>query len=234
MKLDIVINKYLLMWHLLYQSSVSHDIHTLKQQLWGDYKKEYSAIYKEKGIILNDLDNYIPDDDLIFNLVENSPFYKKIKQETARYRITLQEIWDKSKKDYLSEMDDILKFNFNGDYTIVTLHPNLDVIEEDFKNNIISIGKKINFRDKDNFLTFVIYKIMESEFVRMRYLEKDIVEAVLELAILNELYTRISKDSKYNLGKPSLRDVKNKIYPYFLMYLGVNEEDMEKYPVQTV
>ena len=79
MKLDIVVNKYLLIWHLLYQSSVSDDIHNLKQELWLEYKKEYSLVHGDKEEILSLLDDFIPNDDLIYNLIEEAPQYKKIK-----------------------------------------------------------------------------------------------------------------------------------------------------------
>ena len=46
------------------------------------------------------------------------------------------------------------------------------------------------------------------------------------------LYTRISKESKYSIGKKDLRELKEKIYPFWLMYLGVPIEDFEKYMVR--
>ena len=67
MNLDIVVNKYLLIWHLLYQSSVSDEIHDLKQRLWTLYKKEYSLVHADKDEILANLDDFIPNDDLIYN-----------------------------------------------------------------------------------------------------------------------------------------------------------------------
>ena len=80
MKLDIIINKHLLIWHLLYQSSVSMEVHKLKQKLWMDHKKEYTLVHKDKEIILKELDDFIPDDDTIYNLVETSQIFKKIKK----------------------------------------------------------------------------------------------------------------------------------------------------------
>ena len=62
--------------------------------------------------------------------------------------------------------------------------------------------------------------------------EKDIVDVVIELAITNELYTRVSKESKYKIGKKDLRELKEKIYPYWLMYLGVKEDDFDTYMVR--
>ncbi len=232
MNLDIVVNKYLLIWHLLYQSSVSDEIHDLKQRLWTLYKKEYSLVHADKDEILANLDDFIPNDDLIYNLIEEDPQYKKIKYETNRYRNNILEIWDQNRKKYTRELLQILKFNLRDSYKICVVHPNLDVVETDFKSNIITIGKKIITRDKDNFLTYLIYKIVKNEISRLKTNEKDIVDVVIELAITNELYTRVSKESKYKIGKKDLRELKEKIYPYWLMYLGVKEDDFDTYMVR--
>ena len=232
MKLDIVVNKYLLIWHLLYQSSVSDDIHNLKQELWLEYKKEYSLVHGDKEEILSLLDDFIPNDDLIYNLIEEAPQYKKIKQETNRYRNNILEIWDQNRKIYTKELQQILKFTLKNTYKICVVHPNLDVVETDFKSNTITIGKKIITCDKDNFLTYLMYKIVKNEILKLKTSEKDILDVVVELAITNELYTRISKESKYKIGKKDLRELKEKIYPYWLMYLGVKEESFDKYMVR--
>ena len=232
MKLDIIVNKYLLIWHLLYQSSVSDDVHNLKQQLWIKYKKEYSLVHKDKEEILLTLEDYIPNDNLIYNLIENSQEYKKVKHETMKYRNNILEIWDKNRKNYTKELGQILKFKLKNTYKISIIHPNLDVVETDFKSNTITIGKQIITKDKDNFLTYLIYKIVKHEILKLKTNEKDILDVVVELAITNELYTRISNKSKYKIGKKELRNLKEKIYPYWLMYLGVREEDFDKYMVR--
>lgn len=232
MKLDIIVNKYLLIWHLLYQSSVSDEIHNLKQEIWTKYKKEYSLVHKDKEEILSTLEDFIPNDDLIYNIIEKNPSYKRVKQETNRYRNNILEIWDKNKRKYTKELTAILKFDLKDIYKICVIHPNLDVVETDFNSNIITIGKKIITRDKDNFLTYLVYKIVKNEILRLKTDKKDILDAVVELAITNELYTRVSKESKYKIGKKDLRELKEKIYPYWLMYLGVPKEDFEKYMIR--
>ncbi len=232
MKLDIVVNKYLLIWHLLYQSTVSEEMHRLKHKLWNNYKREYSLVHKDKNEILSSLTDFIPDDDLIYNKVEESPLYKKIKIETNRYRNSLLEMWDKSRKKYIKELNSLLKCDPKRRYTICAIHPSLDVMETDFESEIITVGKKINARDKDNFLTYLMYKIVKNELSRLATDEYEIIDVVTELVTINELYTRASKESKYNIGKKELRLLKEKIYPYFLMYLGVPLEDFEKYMVR--
>ena len=73
------------------------------------------------------------------------------------------EIWDQNRKKYIREIGNILKFDLNDEYKVCVVHPNLDVVETDFNSNIITIGKKIITRDKDNFLTYLIYKIVKNE-----------------------------------------------------------------------
>ena len=254
MKLDFILNDYLLMWHLLYESSVSEEIHNIKQVLWKDYKKEYSTLYKEKDKILNDLDNYIPDDDFIFNIFETSPSYKKVIKETNKYRMSLLQLWDLNSKLYKKELANILKYDLEENYKVLVLHPNLGVVETDFNLNIISIGKKIDNKDKDSFLTYLFYKILKNEFKDVK-IDDNILTTMLELICVNELFTRVSKESKYNIGKSELKKLKQqynnikiiqkenqrdsaprndgiKIAPYFLMYLGVEEKDFEKYMVR--
>ena len=232
MKLDIVVNKYLLIWHLLYQSAVSEDIHRFKQKLWLSHKKEYSQVHKDKQEILNELDNFIPDDDIIYNLVETSPLYKKIKIETNKYRNNILEIWDQNRRKYAKEITSILKFNIRNEYKVCVVHPSLDIVETDFESKTITIGKRIITRDKDNFLSYLMYKIIKNEILKLKTDETNILEVVTELAIINELYTRVSKESKYNIGKKDQRELKEKIYPYWLMYLGVPFEDFEKYMIR--
>ncbi len=232
MKLSIIVNKYLLIWHLLYQSSVSDEIHRLKQKLWQDHKKEYASIHKDKILILSSPLDFIPDDDYIYNMVESSIYYKKLKQETNKYRLNVMEVWDKNRKKYSEELEKLLKTDLDCSYDICVIHPSLDVVESDLSTKTLTIGKRLILKDKDNFLTYVVYKIVKNEFNNIKTADRDIVDAITELLITNELYTRITRESKYNLGKKSLKEIKHKIYPYFLMYLGVNKNDFEKYMIR--
>ena len=54
--------------------------------------------------------------------------------------------------------------------------------------------------------------------------DRNIANAILELAVLNECYTRLAK-SNYLAGSKDLVKLKKELYPYFLMYLGNNLED---------
>ena len=160
MKLDIIVNKYLLIWHLLYQTSINDEFHKLKQKIWLNNKREYQLVHKEKEQILEDSEDFIPNDDTIYNLIETSEEYKKIKKETNRYRLSILTIWGENRKRYIKEIKNILKLELNEEYKACIIHPELDVVEVSNNSNIITIGKKIITRDKDNFLTYLFYKIM--------------------------------------------------------------------------
>ena len=231
MKISFNINKYLLMWYLLYQRSINEEIHSLKQKLWKNNKKEYSLIYGEKDSILGDLENYIPNDDTIYNSVENSEVYKKIRQETNRYRLNLMEIWDSNRKSYTKELSNIMKASFDHEYSMLVIHPTLDVLEV-ANDNIIVVGKKVTVKQKDDFLTYLFYKVVKEKFQKLRYEDRDIINVILELITLNELFTRMTNVSKYNYGKKDMYDLKKQIYPYWLMYLGVKEDNFDNYMVR--
>ena len=85
-----------------------------------------------------------------------------------KYRNNILEIWDKNRKNYTKELGQILKFNLKNTYKICIIHPNLDVVETDFKSNTITIGKQIITKDKDNFLTYLIYKIVKHEILKLK------------------------------------------------------------------
>ena len=65
MNLNFIINDYILIWNVLFQASVSEPIYKLKQKLWDTYKEQYNNTYKDRVAILNDVKNYIQNDDTI-------------------------------------------------------------------------------------------------------------------------------------------------------------------------
>ena len=81
MNLKFLVNDYVLIWNLLFQASVSEKIHKLKQKLWVNYKIEYNNTYRDKDLILQDYKNFIPNDDIIYNIVMETKDYEKIKKK---------------------------------------------------------------------------------------------------------------------------------------------------------
>lgn len=61
----------------------------------------------------------------------------------------------------------------------------------------------------------IIFSVLKKEMVDYEKENQQIVEAVLELAILNELGTRMTGMSHYLVGGRNNKLLKRQIYPYF-------------------
>ena len=228
MKLNFIINKYLLMWYLLCRESNINEVNDFKQNFLSLHRKEAFMLIKEKDIIMSYLKDYIPDDDFIFNKFYNTDEFKKLQKDTNKYRISMLEAYDKNKKELLKNLNKLLKYDLNISYDICFVHKKLDVIEFNLKTNLIVLGKDIKSSEALGFYILIVYKILENEYKKFKPEEKEIVTSILELVIYNELFTRVSGKNRYNIGNQNLRKTKEKIYPYFLMYMGIIESDFDK------
>ena len=229
MNLNFVLNDYVLIWNLLFSASISSDIQAFKQKLWKNYRHSYNDLYKEEEHILKEPKNYIPDDDTIFDMVRTSDIYKEIREETEKYRLELLHTWDKIKKDLNKNLKEILRFDIKL-YHVLVVDKKLDVIgmkiPKSRRVNTITWG---NRADSDNYtlaIINIIEHIVRKELANYKSEYKDIVDAIIELAIDNELTSRTLNKSVYLRGDSSLKYLKRQLYPYFLMYLGYSKEEI--------
>ena len=229
MNLNFVLNDYVLIWNLLFGASISSNIQGFKQKLWKNYRHSYNDLYKEEEHILKDPKNYIPDDDTIFDMVKTSDIYKEIREDTEKYRLELLHTWDKIKKDLNKNLKEILRFDIKL-YHVLVVDKKLDVIgmkiPKSRRVNTITWGNRV---DSDNYtlaIINIIEHIVRKELANYQVEYKDIVDAIIELAIDNELTSRTLKKSVYLRGDSSLKYLKRQLYPYFLMYLGYSKEEI--------
>lgn len=229
MNLNFVLNDYVLIWNLLFGASISSNIQMFKQKLWKNYRHSYNDLFKEEEHILKDPKNYIPDDDTIFDMVKASDIYKEIREDTEKYRLELLHTWDKIKKDLNKNLKEILRFDIKL-YHVLVVDKKLDVIgtkiPKSRRVNTITWGNRV---DSDNYtlaIINIIEHIVRKELATYKSEYKDIVDAIIELAIDNELTSRTLKKSVYLRGDSSLKYLKRQLYPYFLMYLGYSKEEI--------
>ena len=229
MNLNFVLNDYVLIWNLLFGASISSNIQIFKQKLWKNYRHSYNDLYKEEELILKDPKNYIPADDTIFDMVKASDIYKEIREDTEKYRLELLHTWDKIKKDLNKNLKEILRFDIKL-YHVLVVDKKLDVIgmkiPKSRRVNTITWGNRV---DSDNYtlaIINIIEHIVRKELATYKSEYKDIVDAIIELAIDNELTSRTLKKSVYLRGDSSLKYLKRQLYPYFLMYLGYSKEEI--------
>ncbi len=231
MNLKFIVNDYVLIWNLLFQASISENIHRMKQRLWINYKKIYNDTYHEEDMILKDLKNYIPNNDTIYNIILETKEYEKIKKQTEKYRVNVLQLFDEYKKEINHELKDILRFELKP-YQILCVHEKMDILmlnNVPSEDNFLTLGRKIDTSHPTKILIDIVYEIVKKEFRDFQPQYREIVQAILELAILNELSTRITKKSHYLSGNSSLNYLKRQIYPYWLMYLDIPKEKMKDY-----
>ena len=232
MNLKFVVNDYILIWNLLFQASISESLHKMKQKIWINYKKEYNATFCDNELILKDPKNFIPNDDTIYNIILETKEYEVIKKNTEKYRVKLLKVWDDNKKKAIAELKQILRFDIKL-YHVLVVCEKLNVIDtttpKGAKVNTIVFGKTLDEDKPIETIIRLIYEIVHKEMKNYQDEYKDIVDAVIELAILNEFATRVSDVTHYLTGDNTLKYLKKQIYPYWLMYLGVAEADFQKY-----
>ena len=228
MELKFIINDYVLIWNLLFQPSYNDEINKLKMKLWTEYKKEYNDTFKDKDEIFKDYQNFIPDDDIIYNFIKEQKRYSKIKKEVEKYRNELLKVWDKNKKNINEILRKNIHQNFNP-YEIFVVTKELNLIDATIPNNpnrgILIVGKN------DNTMTIIlniILFILRKE-IPLKNENDTVTKAIIELLVLNEIPTKLTNQSYYISGNPALVDLKRRIYPYWLMFLGVKKEEFPEY-----
>lgn len=231
MNVKFIVNEYTLVWYLLFQQSISVKLNNYKQKLWNNFQKEYIHLEREKQLILKDPRNYIPDNDTIYDLIKDFDDYNDVLKETDKYKVNVLKVWDLYKSKVNKELTNILRFEIK-DYNILLVNPKLNVIDltakGDGKTNTIVYGKRMKTNPVEAMMELV-YIILRKELKGFNDENREIVEAVVELAILNELGTRITGKSCYLIGRSEYQLLKRQIYPYFLMYLGVDRDDLVSY-----
>ena len=227
MNVEFVTNDYLLAWNLLFRPSISKEMHKLKERLWKNHPDEYMKLQKENVEILKYTKDFIPDDDTIYNYLFNTEEFQKVKKETERYRRFLLKIWDKHSKEIQSSLKELLRFKIENNYQILVVHPYLDNVEylkKNPKRNIVW-GKKEDTEDGLKAIIRILFTLMRYEIGDYQGINREIVSAIIDLLVSNELYSRITGSTKYEEGIKKLKLLKKQIYPYWIMYQGCDSKE---------
>lgn len=222
MNLNFNVNEYLLAWYLLYSASLSKEIDKFRKNLWSKYKKEYNFCYKDKAEIIKYGKDFIPDNDILYNEIFESDLYVSLKKETEKHKMQLEKVVLSDNKLIKKSVRAVLKMKLNDDYPVYVIHPRMEVIEY---NNLACAVIWGSEKDKYDFLTILILTIVKGIFQNKNQEYKEIQDAVIELAVLNEINKQISDINTYEHGDKTLRIIKRQIYPFWLMYLGYDSKE---------
>ena len=224
MNVEVIVNDYLLAWYLLYGASISKEIDKFKRNLYTKYRKEYNLCYKDRNEIIKYGKDFIPDNDIIYNAVLESSLFKSLKKETVRHKMHIEKIMNQSNKEIETYVNSILKFPFPKTVHIYIVHPRLEVTEYIKDYNTLVWGSE---KDKYDVLTIMILSITKSIlFVEHNdSIYNELLAAILELSIINEIGDRMGNKNAYSLGDANISLVRLQIYPFWLMYLGYDDKE---------
>jgi len=231
MNIEFLVNDYLLAWNLLFRPSFSEEMQSLKEKLWKNYSKQYMLLQKENIEILKYGNDFIPDDDTIYSFIFDTQLFQQIKKETSKHRTFLMKMWGTNQKQINEVLKSIIRVPLKNTYHVFVIHPVFNVAEfmgTNPKKNI-AWGKKEDADDGIKALTRIIYTLVRYELGNFQQENKEIVATILDLAITNELQTRLVGVSTYNEGYHNLQVLRRQLYPYWLMYLGAEKEELVSY-----
>lgn len=233
MVLNFMVNDFIVIWNLLFGASISSESQEFKTTMWKKYKKQYVALQNDQNIAIKNIKDFIPDDDTIYNLALETKMYDAIRKDADKHRIFLMQVWDKNKKEIAKNLLEITRMPIEKGYNILVLPPKMNAVYYDYANEERNIvwGRESDMKSGFGAILSIVYSCVRYQIGNYKPEYKEILEAVLELAINNELYTKITGKSNYvaSMGDPSLRFLKKQIYPYWLMYLGADEDTFTKY-----
>ena len=245
MNLEVMVNDYLLAWYILYGASLSKEIDRFKKNLFTKYKKEYNFCYKDRLEILKYGKDFIPDNDILYNAVLTSSLFKTLKKETIKHKNNIEKMWEGSREVINGYINNIIRLPFPKNVHVYVIHPRFEITEYVKDLKCIVWGSE---KDKYDVLTIFLSLITKGLLIESDETfinNKEILNSVVELSVVNEIGKSLSKSFNYDLGNPVLKIIKRQIYPYWLMYLGYVEKekllnkmiddkigfDLEKYPI---
>lgn len=152
-----------------------------------------------------------------------SPEVKKLIEETIKYRDWLEEEWEKKGTKSLLELENIIRMPLpEQEISVYITHPNL-------RNGMALNSKIIVWGHSEDWLNYSIvylcHEIMHILFWNEKS-NRDIVHAVIELAVDNELRIRLNKKGQYfqedrlRVGHQKLRKIERELLPFWKKYLN--------------
>ena len=222
MNLDFFVNEYLLAWYLLYSASLSKEIDKFRKTLWSKYKKEYNFCYKDKQEIIKYGKDFIPDNDILYNEIFESDLYISLKKETEKHKMHLMKLFNNDSKLLKKCVKEVLKLKLKDEYPVYVIHPRMESIEFNKQSSSLIWGSE---RDKFDALTVLILTVVKGMYEEHNNDYKEIINAIIELAVINEISKKITNTNTYDIGDQTLKIIKRQIYPFWLMYLGNDSKE---------
>jgi hypothetical protein len=198
----------------------------LKNELWNSDRQGYKDVFN-----INEFNPqyYLIDNDVIktINNFKNTLEFKKIHQETVLYCDMIKKYWNQVSDEIVSFLKNILRINIDKEFDVYITHP--DTCTGFSFNGSIAWGHFKGLSDMNYNIVYLIHESLHNLIPFDLDETSDsasIKHSIIELISDYELYSKLSGVSKYNVGHPNLKEYRNFVYPYWLKYLGLNNEQI--------
>lgn len=201
------------------------ELSRIKNDLWIKNIEGYRALLNMNSfnvsIFLLDQDVKKTIDDL-----KNTEEFKKLYKETKMYLENIKKDWEQNMYKINDYLKTTLKINFNKNITAYITHPNT-CEGYSFDNDKVVWG---HFRGINNSNYNLVYLTHEWLHSVLPFTEEDdeidcyIKHAIIELISDYELYSKLEGNSTLKEGHSFLNDYKVFLYPYWLKYIGLNND----------
>lgn len=203
------------------------DLIKLKDDLWYKYMDGYKSVLNLTSFNVSVflLDNDVKE---VINYLKNTDIYKKLYKETKEYLINIKKYWE-ANEDFINKyLEKALKIDFNIKPKVYIMHPSL--CEGYSINNEIIWGHYKGLDDPNYNLVYLTHEWLHC---LLPFTEEDteidcnIKHTIIELISDYELYSLLKKESTLKQGHPYLEEYKKIIYPYWLNYIGLKDNEIK-------
>jgi len=205
------------------------ELEKLKDELWFKFIDGYHTLLNMNSFNPN---IFLEDKDVIaiIDELKSTSIFKKIYKETELYFLNVKTCWEKHKLGINDFLKRILKIKFDIKPVVYITHPNA-YKGYSFDNNKIVWGHYNGINDLNYNLVYLVHEWLhcllpfeknESE------INANIKHCVIELISDYELNSLLKGKSTLNEGHSYLDDYKKIVYPYWLKYIGLDENQINK------
>jgi len=206
-----------------------NNLNELKDSLWFKYTEGYRTL-------LN-INSYNPsyfmlDKDVkkTIQTLKEADEFKKIYRETELYLKSIREYWENNQHIINQFLKKVLRIDFNLEIKVYISHPNT-CVGYSFGNNNVAWGHYNGVGDSNYNLIYLVHEGLHC-LIPFGNNETDIEcyikHTIIELIADYELYSSLKGESTLNEGHPYLNEYRKFIYPYWLMYIGLEDFEREQ------
>ena len=200
----------------------------VKDGLWFKYMDGYKTILNltSFNVLVFLLDKDVKE---VIDYLKSTDIYNKLYKETKEYLLNIKKYWENNKEFLNKYLEKVLKIDFNIKPKVYIVHPNLC---EGYSINNEIIWGHYNGLDDPNYN--LVYLTHEWLHCLLPFTEEDtdidcnIKHSIIELISDYELYSLLKKESTLKEGHPYLEEYKKYIYPYWLRYIGLNDNKIKE------